>query len=33
MFPSNLVAKMFNFPKKEFFEASSAERENVKVKF
>ena len=33
MFPSNLVAKMFNFTKKEFFEASSAERENVKVKF
>lgn len=33
MFPSNLVAKMFNFTKKEFFEASSVERENVKVKF
>ena len=33
MFPSNLVAKMFNFTKKEFFEASSEERENVKVKF
>ncbi len=33
MFPSNLVARMFNFTKKEFFEASSAERENVKVKF
>lgn len=33
MFPSNFVAKMFNFTKKEFFEASSAERENVKVKF
>jgi len=33
MFPSNLVAKMFNFTKKEFFEAAKLERENVKVKF
>lgn len=33
MFPSNLVAKMFNFSKKEFFEATKEERENVKVKF
>lgn len=33
MFPSNIIAKMFNFSKKEFFEASTAERENVKVKF
>jgi len=33
MFPSNIVAKIFNFAKKEFFEASSEERENVKVKF
>ena len=33
MFPSNLVAKMFNFSKKEFFEATSTERETVKVKF
>lgn len=33
MFPSNLVAKMFNFVKKEFFEASKEEKENVKVKF
>ena len=33
MFPSNLIAKMFNFSKKGFFEASSAERENVSVKF
>ena len=33
MFPSNIVAKMFNFSKKEYFEASAAERENVKVKF
>ena len=33
MFPSNIVAGMFNFSKKEFFEASKEERENVKVKF
>ena len=33
MFPSNLVAKMFNFKKEAFFEAAATERENVKVKF
>lgn len=33
MFPSNLVAKMFNFKKQEFFKAQEAERENVKVEF
>ncbi len=33
MFPSNIVANMFGFKKATFFEASSEERENVKVKF
>jgi LemA protein len=34
MFPSNLVAKMFNFTKREFFEIiNEQERENVKVSF
>ncbi len=33
MFPSNIVAKMFNFTKKTFFEAQANERENVKIKF
>jgi len=33
MFPSNIIAKMFNFKQEVFFEASSSERENVKVKF
>lgn len=33
MFPSNIIAGMFNFQKEQFFEATSAERENVKVKF
>ena len=33
MFPSNIIAGMFNFTKKEFFEATKEERENVKVKF
>lgn len=33
MFPSNIIAKMFNFKKEVFFEASASERENVKVKF
>ncbi len=33
-FPSNLIASMFNFTKREFFEvAEAAERENVKVTF
>ena len=33
MFPSNIVANMFGFKKRQFFEASSEERQNVKVKF
>ncbi len=33
MFPSNLVAGMFHFKKREYFAASESERENVKVKF
>ncbi len=32
-FPSNIIANMFNFKKQDFFEASSEERQNVKVKF
>jgi len=32
-FPSNLVAKIFNFKKREFFEAESSAREPVKVDF
>ena len=33
MFPSNIIAKIFGFNVCSFFEASSEERENVKVKF
>ena len=33
MFPSNIIAKMFGFVKRNFFEAKNEERENVKVKF
>lgn len=33
MFPSNFVAKLFNFSKVEFFKADEAEKENVKVEF
>jgi LemA protein len=34
MFPSNIVAGMFNFKKQPFFEVGNeAERENVQVKF
>lgn len=33
MFPSNIVASIFNFSKETFFEANEADRENVKVKF
>ena len=33
MFPSNIIAKMFNFTKEKFFEATETERENIKVKF
>ena len=32
-FPNNLVAGIFGFAKEAFFEASEAERENVKVEF
>ncbi len=31
--PSNIVAGLFGFKEEKFFEASSAERENVSVKF
>jgi LemA protein len=33
MFPSNIIAGMFNFVKREFFKTEGAEREAVKVKF
>lgn len=33
MFPSNIVANMFGFKPETFFEASEAEKENIKVKF
>ena len=33
MFPSSIVASIFNFEKENFFEASNTERENVKVQF
>ena len=33
MFPSNIVAKMFGFKPKAFFEATEDERKNVEVKF
>lgn len=33
VFPSNIIGNMFGFKTEEFFEASAAERENVKVKF
>jgi LemA protein len=33
MFPTNIIAGMFNFAKKELFRAPEAEREAVKVKF
>ncbi len=33
MFPSNIVAKLFNFNEEAFFEAVAAEKENVNVKF
>jgi LemA protein len=32
-FPSNIVASMFNFAAREYFEVGEAEREPVKVKF
>lgn len=33
MFPSNIIAGMFGFKPEPFFEASTSEKENVKVKF
>lgn len=33
MFPSNIIANMFNFKQEPFFEANEAERKNVEVKF
>ncbi len=33
MFPSSIVAGIFGFKEEEFFKASEAERENVKVSF
>ena len=33
MFPSNIVASLFGFKKKDFFEAAAEERQNVQVKF
>ena len=33
IFPSNIVAKIFSFAEKPFFEVNDSERENVKVKF
>lgn len=33
MFPSNIVAGMLNFSKREFFAAEEGEKENVKVEF
>ncbi len=32
-FPTNMIANMFNFEKRDFFEASEKERENVEVNF
>ncbi len=32
-FPSNLVASMFNFARKTFFEIDEIEKENIKVEF
>jgi LemA protein len=33
VFPKNLFAKLFNFVKREFFEAGEEEKKNVKVEF
>ncbi len=33
MFPSNIIANMFNFKKREFFEIEEEQKENVKVDF
>jgi LemA protein len=32
-FPSNIIAGMFGFQSRQFFEIAAAERENVQVKF
>jgi LemA protein len=32
-FPTNILAGMFNFQQKQFFEAAAADREPVAVKF
>ena len=33
MFPSNIVANIFGFKKRQFYEAATEERKNVKVEF
>lgn len=33
IFPTNIVASLFNFKPAQFFEIQEVERENVKVKF
>ena len=33
IFPNSLIAGMFNFKQREFFEADESEKENVKVDF
>lgn len=33
VFPNNIIAGMLNFTKRDFFEANSSEKENVKVEF
>ncbi len=33
VFPSNIIASMFNFKPEAFFEANATEKENVQVKF
>jgi len=33
VFPTNMIANMLGFTKREFFEATEAEKENVQVKF
>lgn len=33
VFPTNLIAGMLNFTKRDFFEAAAEEKENVKVEF
>lgn len=33
MFPSNIIANIFNFKQEEFYQANETERENVKVEF